>query len=265
MTGVRTRRRGLSGVRAILHEFSGRADRTSLPRRIGPARRLAVVEESLEDLSRVGHALGATVNDVLLAAVAGGMRTLLAARGGLRPGMVLRASVPVGRAGAGQTAGMLAVALPVGEDDPVARVTAISRDTAAAKTRLAGGGGHVMDVLDLPVPLARLVVRFMRRIAGRRINLFVTDVPGPSEPLWLDGARLERAVPVAPLVQGVPLGVAALSYAGRLAIAVNADAAVTDLERFAVGMRADFASMRRSAGVQGPPAAYEAPLTTGRT
>ena len=70
----------------------------------------------------------------------------------------------------------------------------------------------------------------MRRIAGRGINLFVTNVPGPAAPLALAGARLLEAVPIAPLVRGVPLGIAALSYAGSLHVCIDADAAIDDLD-----------------------------------
>jgi WS/DGAT/MGAT family acyltransferase len=226
--------------RSAMGDFGSRTSRTSLPRRLGPTRRLVVVEQPLDDLHRIGHALGATVNDLLVAAVTGGLRALLEARGELHPGLVARASVPVGRIGAGQTAGMLAVDLPVGEEDSVLRLAAVVRATTAGKARIRGGGGHVMDVTRLPMPLAHLAVRGLRRIAGSRIGLFVTDVPGPRGPLWLAGARLVRAVPVAPLVQGVPLGVAALSYDGRLAIGVNANAALTDIDVFADGLRAEF-------------------------
>jgi diacylglycerol O-acyltransferase / wax synthase len=239
----------LAQVRAALADFGRPESSTSLPRRLGPGRRLVVVQERLEDLHATSHALGATVNDLLIAAVTGGLRALLAARGDLRPDLVARASVPVGRLGAGQTAGMLAAVLPVGLEDPRERLAAIVRETTAGKQRVRGGGGHVMGVVRLPVPLAHVAVRGLRLIAGNRIGLFVTDVPGPPGPLWLAGARLVRAVPVAPLVQGVPLGVAALSYDGTLAIAVNADAAVTDLDRFADGMRAEFDGLARAARV----------------
>jgi diacylglycerol O-acyltransferase / wax synthase len=105
--------------------------------------------------------------------------------------------------------------------------------TTPKKRRLAAGGGDVPDVLALPTPVARAAVRWMRSAAGRRINLFVTNVPGPAQHLWLAGARLKEAVPVAPLVRGVPLGIAALSYAGTLHVSVNADAGVEDADALA--------------------------------
>ncbi|MGY1616224.1 wax ester/triacylglycerol synthase domain-containing protein [Geodermatophilus sp. SYSU D00691] len=225
-------------TRQLLADLRTAAPRTSLSRPIGPGRRLAVVALPLDELRATAHALGATVNDLLLTAVTAGLRRLLLARGDRVDGLRLQASVPVGARSPGQRNGILVVGLPVGEADDLRRLAAVVARTRVLKRRLASGGGHVMDVLRLPVPVARLAVRWMRRVAGRRVNLFVTNVPGPGTPLSLAGARLERAVPLAPLVRGVPLGIAALSYAGTLTVSVDADAAVDDVGVLAEGMAA---------------------------
>jgi diacylglycerol O-acyltransferase len=68
------------------------------------------------------------------------------------------------------------------------------------------------------------------------VNLYVTNVPGPPQPLWLAGARLQTAVPITPLVAGVPLAVAALSYAGDLVVSLQVDGAVADLDLLATGV-----------------------------
>jgi len=212
---------------------------TSLPRRVGPHRRLATVRVALGDLRAAGHAHRATVNDLLLAAVTSGLRDLLSGRGEDVAGLVLRASFPVGEL-AGQHAGMLLVGLPVGEPDPQRRLSTITSPTTSMKTRVRSGGGDVFDILRLPRPLARLAVRWMRHAARRHINLFVTNVPGPPRPLWLAGARMLDAVPVAPLTADVPVGVAALSYADTLAISITTDAAVTDIDVLADGIQRGF-------------------------
>src|SRR4051794_13393761 len=138
---------------------------------------------------------------------------------------------------------MLLVGLPVGDPDPLSRLATIHESTQRLKTRLGAGGGDVLDVLRLPTPAARLAVRWMRRIAGRGINLFVTNVPGPAAPLWLAGARLLEAVPVAPLIRGVPLGIAALSYTATLSVSVDADAAIDDLDVLIGGIDCPLASL----------------------
>ncbi|MGY1712528.1 wax ester/triacylglycerol synthase domain-containing protein [Geodermatophilus sp. SYSU D00758] len=241
-------RRGRRRVADAAADFRTRAPLTSLSHPLGPHRRLVVVQQPLADLRSAGHRLGATVNDLLLAAVTGGLRELLLGRGDELPAVGLRASMPVGSRGAGQPDGILLVDLPVAEPDPLRRLAVIREDTARLKARMRSGGGDVLDVLHLPLPAARLAVRWMRRIAGGRLNLFITDVPGPAEPLWLAGARMLEAYPVAPLVHGLPLGVAALSYAGVLHVSTNADAAVDDLEVLATGMRRSFAELLAAAG-----------------
>jgi diacylglycerol O-acyltransferase len=95
-------------------------------------------------------------------------------------------------------------------------------------------------------------MRWMRRFGGTRVNLFVTDVPGPPAPLWLAGARMLEAVPVAPLVQHVGLGIAALSYAGELVVSVHADGSVTDLQLLADGLAADLAAFRAATPTEVP-------------
>lgn len=227
-------RRTVRRVRDATGDVRVPAPVTSLPHRVGTGRRLAVVRFPLDAVRAAGRASGATVNDVLLAAVASGLRALFLARGERVDGLTPRVSMPVGAHG--HQAGMLLLDLPVGEPDPHHRLAAVHATTTRLKDRLRTGGGDVFDVLDLPGPLARLAVRWGRRHAARHINLFVTDVPGPPAPLWLAGARLLDAVPVAPLSADVPLGIAALSYAGTLAVAVHADAAVTDLDVLATGI-----------------------------
>jgi diacylglycerol O-acyltransferase len=243
-------------VRDASSDLRTRTSETSLPRRVGRERRLVVVRQPLDDLRRTGHSLGVTVNDLLLAAVTGGLRDLLRGRGDDVEALRLRTSVPAASGVGGQASGILLVDLPVAEPDPLQRLAQVHRATVAAKGKLYAGAPDVTDVLHLPVPLARLGLRWMRRFGGSRVNLFVTDVPGPPTPLWLAGARLVEAVPVAPLVQRVGLGVAALSYAGDFAVSLHADGSVTDLPVLAEGVAASFACFHRAAVVKpGPRAA----------
>ena len=245
---------GFRRLRTLVHQFRDasvdmrtRVSETSLPRQVGPTRRLVVVREPFDELRSAGHALGATVNDLLLASVTGGLRALLSARGDDVATLTVRTSVPAATGPGHQASGIMLVDLPVGEPDPVRRLAAIRAVTARAKRRLYAGAGDITEVVHLAVPLARSGMSWLRRFGGTRVNLFVTDVPGPQAPLWLAGARMLEAVPVAPLVQGVGLGVAALSYAGELAVSVHADGSVTDLELLADGMAADFAAFRAAA------------------
>jgi hypothetical protein len=230
-------------LRSALADLRERAPVTSLSGPVGSGRRLAVVRADLAGLRVLEAEHGATINDVLLAAVAAGLRELLLERGEPTAGLALRASVPVSSGAAGQPDGIMLVSLPVGEPDPLRRLTTITTETTTLKGRIRSGGGNVFDVLRLPPPLARAAVRGLQYIAARNINLFVTNIPGPAEPLRLAGARLLSAVPVAPLAANVPIGIAALSYAGALHIGINADAGIPDLDVLGRAMVREFAML----------------------
>jgi WS/DGAT/MGAT family acyltransferase len=245
-------RAGLRQIRETLAGFGGPEPLTPLPRRIGPGRRMVVIRHPLGELESAGHVLGGTVNDVLLTAVAGGLRAHLAASGPVPPQLVLRAMVPVATARDGrQVSAVLVVGLPVGLPDPVRRLSAIHGLTAAGKARLHASGGDAID-LPLPFTVGRWVVRASRRYGSSRMTLAVTDVPGPREPLWLAGARLVSAVPIAPMSPLVPLSVAALSYAGELVVSVNADVAASGLDVLAAGIAGDFSELAERAGTAMP-------------
>ncbi|MEW1951973.1 wax ester/triacylglycerol synthase domain-containing protein [Terrabacter sp. NPDC080008] len=238
-------RQPIAGLRQAWEGFRVPLPATSLPRRVGPRRVMTVATQDLETARRTGHALGVTINDLVLAVVTDGMRGLLAARGDDLDGIFLRATVPVATSATGQAMGMIVVDLPVGESDPLRRLAEISTATSERKARLRASGGAVTDILHVPLPVAWAVVRWGRRVGSRRVNLSVSDLPGPSTPLWLAGSRMLQVVPVAPLVPLVPISVAALSYAGTLTITVNADAALGELEVLGEAMRGSLVGYAR--------------------
>src|SRR6185437_13058465 len=96
----------------------------------------------------------------------------------------------------------------------------------------------VAGIVVMPAGLARLGVRWARHAASSHINLYVTNVPGPVHPLYLGGARLLEAVPLAPLVAGVRLSVTALSYDGQFVVTLLADDGIDELPVLAEGLRA---------------------------
>jgi WS/DGAT/MGAT family acyltransferase len=236
----RARRGAFRVMRDAMAAFPGPAPATSLPRQVGPGRRMVVVRRPLRSVRHTGHVLDATVTDLLLAAVTGGMRELLIARSDCVDGLALRTILPAATGDTGQVVGMLVVDLPVGEPDPRTQLAMISTATTASKQALRAGAGNGTDLLRLPVPLARLAVKWGRRFGSRRLNLSVTAVPGPTEPLWLAGSPLVEAVPIAPLVPLVGMSVVALSYAGDFAVSVNADSSIAELDVMADGMGRTF-------------------------
>jgi hypothetical protein len=129
--------------------------------------------------------------------------------------------------------------LPVAEADPARRLTRVVAITRAAKAGRDRDRRGLLASPLVPISLLRLGIGWLRRRGGSRVNLYVTNVPGPPRPLWLLGARLRVAVPIAPLVAGVPLAVAALSYAGDLVVSFQTDGAVADLGVLAAGAAED--------------------------
>ena len=198
-----------------------------------------MVRAQLTVVKAVAHGHGATVNDLLLAAVTGGLRALLLARGTPTDGLTLYASVPVAlRAGAdtaalGNQVGLMVVPLPVGEPDPAQRLQHTTRATTERKRR--------PERLASLRPAGSLtILRALNHYSRhqRIVDLFVTNVPGPRRPLYLLGARLVEALPVVQVAGNVPLSVAVLSYAGQLNIGIQSDPdSLPDLDLFTDGLR----------------------------
>ena len=130
-----------------------------------------------------------------------------------------------------------AAPLPVGLDDSQERLRLICAQTRRRKEHPDEG---IAAMLTMPPSLARLGVLWARHTASSHINLYVTNVPGPRQPLYLAGARIADVAPLAPLVAGVPLSVTALSYSGVLAVSLLADPAALDLTMLAAGVRRGF-------------------------
>jgi WS/DGAT/MGAT family acyltransferase len=226
---------------------SAPAPRSSINCPIGSRRSFALIEDRLDPMKQVAHRHGATVNDVLMAAIAGGLSDLLRARGERVDGVTLRAYVPVSlrhdqpEQARGNQDGIMAVPLPIGVPDPVRRLSLIAEETTVRKKRSRPPGGALLR--------NRMIQRAMlRRMSKQRwANIYVANVPGPSTPLYLAGARVLQLFPVVPLIGNVTVGVGALSYAGRFAITVVADGdACPDVEVFARGVRGALRLMTRS-------------------
>ena len=225
-----------------------RAAKTSLNRPIGAGRRLAIVRSRLDLAKQVAHAHNAKVNDVLLAAIAGGLRELLAGRGEDVEDLVLRASVPIslhqeqpGQASGNQDSAM-AVPLPLGEPDPVRRLQLIASETAARKQKARP------QVSSGIFRFAFAQRTFCRLLPHQHyMNLSVSNVPGPPVPLYLAGARLLELVPLVPIVGNLTLAVGVLSYAGQLNLTAVADRdGCPDVEVFAQGVRSALEDLARS-------------------
>ena len=221
---------------------------TSLDRVLGPGRHLALIRSRLDAVKAVAHAYGATVNDVLLAAVASGLRGLLCSRGEPGDGLALPVHVPISlrpdrsRQGAGNLISQMIVHLPVGLPDPEGSLRQIASETTMRKAmpRLPLGS-MVRGKLAAGVML--------KLIARQRVNLTTADLAGPPSPLYLAGARVLEVFPLLNLIGNVTLGVAALSYAGQFNLLAVADAGTyPDLDVFAAGAREALATLTAASG-----------------
>ena len=200
-------------------------------------RLLAHCARPLDDLRGVRKAFDVTVNDVLLAAVAGGLRAFLQARGE-EPG-ALKAMVPVSVRDSGQDLGnhisFMFVELPCGQDDPVARLMQVHRDTSARKRM--GDPDGAEAALNALGHAPGIVQRAMTGLVSspRMFNLVVSNIPGPRVPLYLRGCKLETAWPVVPLAEGHALSVGMTTVDDLACFGLYADAAVLpDVDELAV-------------------------------
>lgn len=205
-------------------------------------RRTAGAVVDLDDVHRVRKAVGGTVNDVLIALVAGALRRWLDERGDGSEGVAPRALIPVSTRRPrtahpqGNRLSGYVVRLPVGEDDPLRRLGAVR--TAMDRNKDAGphrGAGAVALLADhVPALGHRLGGPLAAQAARLWFDILVTSVPLPSLGLTLGGAPLAEVYPYAPLAHGHALAVAVSTYRGAVHYGLVADAeAVPDLDRLA--------------------------------
>jgi WS/DGAT/MGAT family acyltransferase len=228
--------------------------RLSMNQPVGRHRRFLPLQVPLDDVKTVRRAFGGTVNDVVLAGVAGGLRPFLEARGELQPGLVVKVMCPVSvrdeteHLALGNRVSALVVPLHVGEPDPVARLDAVRRSTEGLKERQqAVGAATIMGLTQYAAPT---LLGLAARAAHRQVffNLISTNVPGPQVPLYCMGARMLEAYPMVPLSRNLGVNIAILSYCGQLQFGLLADRdTFPDLEVLANGIEDAFAVLRKSA------------------
>jgi diacylglycerol O-acyltransferase / wax synthase len=222
---------------------------------VGPHRRFAWVRASLADMKHVKNQLGGTVNDVILAAVAGALGRYMRARGQQTVGVELRAMVPVSvrmseeHGALGNRVTTMMAPLPVWCEDPVRRLEIVKRSMGDLKQSKQAMGASVLTQLAdfAPPTLAGQAARLQSR--QRFFNLVVTNVPGPQFPLYLMGRRMERVFPMVPLAknQGVCVGI--MSYDGQVNFGLIGDYdGMADLDDLARNLEASMADLLEAAG-----------------
>jgi WS/DGAT/MGAT family acyltransferase len=222
----------VGGLAAAARVAARPAPDTPLNVAIGEQRRFGVARTELDDYKRVRKAHGGTVNDVVLATVAGALRGWLLSRGdAVTTGKTVRAMVPVS-VRAEEESGLLGnrvssylVDLPVGEPDPVVRLSQVSFAMKAHKESGQSVGADAIVALSgfAPPTLHSLGARAASSFTRRLFNLVVTNVPGPQFPLHAAGAQMLEMFPVVPLAKGQALSIGLTSYNGGVYYGLNAD------------------------------------------
>ena len=195
--------------------------------RISSSRRFAAQSYSLARIKRVGKASGATVNDVALAMCAGALREYMTSHNAL-PKDPLITMVPVSvRAADGPDGGnqvsVILVNLATHLDDPAARLRAIIESTQYAKDRMA----KMTRVEQMAYAAAALSPMPVTTLMGfdrvhPAFNVVISNVPGPKETLYWNGARLDEMYPVSIPIDGQALNITLTSYGDQVAFGYTA-------------------------------------------
>jgi diacylglycerol O-acyltransferase len=237
---------------------------------IGPHRRFTWVRTELGDVKAIKNSLGGTVNDVVLATVSGALGRHLHRRGETLSGRELKAMVPVSvraeedRGALGNQVAAMMAPLPVWCEDPARRLEIVNESMAGLKDSGQAVGAQVLTQLSgfAPPTIMTQASRLMAR--QRMFNVVVTNVPGPQMPLYLMGHELRELFPMVPLARNQALGVAIMSYNGKMNFGLVGDYdAMHDLDDLADDFQASLAELADVAGVA--VTSERAPRTKSRT
>jgi WS/DGAT/MGAT family acyltransferase len=212
---------------------------------LGPHRRWAWARADLAEAKEVKDAVGGTINDVVLTAIAGGFRRYLAARGESVTDDLVRSLVPVSvrrpeeKGRLGNHVSAMFADLPIGEGDPIRRLEAVSAQMSLLKSGgMSVGVESMVAAADfVPPTLVTLGARVAAALGQRVVNTVTTNIPGPQYPLYLGGRRLLEMFPYIPIGQAIRISIGIVSYDGQLSFAATADAdAVPDIADLCTGI-----------------------------
>ncbi|HEX2160848.1 MAG TPA: WS/DGAT domain-containing protein, partial [Thermoleophilaceae bacterium] len=241
-------RRALHVPAALHRELARRGAQTALDAPAGERREVAFADADLAEVRRIGHALPdrATVNDVVLAAVAGALRSWLDGLGA-HPD-ALRAKVPVSLHHPGDDAGnrdsFICVDLPVEQSDPVERLRAVAEETRERKRDRDAEtlDSFFRDLSHVSSSLERFAEHWA--LSPRVFTLNVSNVPGPQGPLAVLGAPVASLHSLAEIAHRHALRVAVVSAGGRIGFGFCADAdAVGSPQPIADGVEAELRAL----------------------
>jgi diacylglycerol O-acyltransferase len=220
---------------------------------VSPHRRWVHASVPLKGVRTVRERHSVSINDVVLAACSGALRTFLLEHGDADiEHRVIKAMVPVSLRGQdqhGDTLGnlvsLIIIDLPVDERDPVERLHRVHAMTSELKgSGLVDGAHRILDIADFVTPLAGPLTRYVSRTIP--MNLVITNIPGPPVPLYLRGARFLRVFPYVEVIDNEGLTIAVVSYDDQLHFGITADRDVMpDLSDVAASIEHEFKALAR--------------------
>ncbi|MEZ0362301.1 wax ester/triacylglycerol synthase family O-acyltransferase [Mycobacterium sp. pUA109] len=240
-----TAARALGGAAEIAVGLARPAARSSLIGPVTAMRRYRAVQVPLADVENVCRRFDVTINDVALAAITEGFRTVLLHRGEQPRPDSLRTLVPVSVRSADaldtpdNRISVMLPYLPVDQDDPVEQLRTVH--TRLTRTKQGGqrqaGRVIVSAANHIPFMVSSWAIRLLTRLPQRGIVTLATNVPGPRHRLQIMGHRVLSVLPVPPIALQLRTGVAVLSYADELVFGITADYdAAADVEKLADGI-----------------------------
>jgi len=249
----------IGGLAVLTQAGMGGAPRSPLNVKIGPHRRFAWVDGELATFKAIKNALGGTVNDVVLTVVTGALRSHFLAHG-YDTDRELKAMVPVSvraeseRGALGNKVAAMYAPLPIGLADPIARFRSVHEAMRGLKESGQAVGAETLTTLADFAPPTILSQAVRIQAVQRLFNLTVTNVPGPQFPLYLLGRRLARLYPLVPIIENAALGIAIVSYNGRIDFGLVSDYdALPDLDDVAKALEGAIGELAGVAGVVGKP------------
>ena len=243
----------LTRIRALTEALGGSLrlpSETPFNREIGPHRRFDWLTMDLADIKKLRKSLGGSLNDIVLTIVTGAVRSFLRARHVNPDKLDFRVMAPVSvrneneHGTMGNRVSAWIVPLPIGEPDRRVQLERITERTTRLKESKSAVGAEVLTQAAeyTPSTLLALGARNMTRLLP--FNLVVTNVPGPQAPMYMLGAEMLECFPNVPLTDRLGLGIALMSYNGRLCWGFNADYdLVPDLREFVAAIDASFVEL----------------------
>jgi WS/DGAT/MGAT family acyltransferase len=227
LAGVRTAAARVSSLFSLMSSGLRRPAPCSFNGAVGPHRRIAWTSFALDEVKATGRSVGATLNDTVLATVGGALQRYFERKGAVPA--TIKVAVPVNvrspahGAEAGNRVSILVVDLPVVAPDERARLERIRDITAALRAADQRQGAVVLT--QAAEWTSGHIVHAATRLLSRAspYNLIVTNVPGPPLPLYLLDAPMVAAFPHLPLFEHQGLGIALVSYAGRLYVGLTGE------------------------------------------